>query len=221
VSAPGSPWSDPATETEQVAYAGPPTYAAPGYGWAPPAPPAPYWPAYGPPVPVRPRRPGQVVASAVLAFVQAAVVALSSAYLLVLASTFGLLASEIGGDGEADALVTEAVVLTVVQLLSAVALVVGGIMVLNRRSRASWLTLLVAFAAQLALSLYWVVRLSTIDGFTDDDVLGRAPVLLVGVLFFAAVPAVGLGLLLTGTVRRWAADAGPDAGPAAGAAQAR
>ncbi len=229
MTAPGSPWSDPATETEPVAYAGPPTYAtasapgwtapgwtapgwtAPGYGWAPP--PAPYWPAYGPPAPARPRRPGQVVAAAVLAFVQAAVVALSSAYLLLLASTLGLVSSEFGGSSEAESLVTEAVVLTVVQLLSAIALVVGGIMVLNRRSRASWLTLLVSFAAQLALSLYWVVRLSTLDGFTDDDVLGSAPVLLLGVLFFAAVPAVGLGLLLTGTARRWGTAAEPAAEP--------
>ncbi len=239
MTAPGSPWSDPATETEPAAYAGPPTYAtasaagytapgytapgytapgytapghtAPGYGWSPP--PAPYWPAYGPPAPVRPRRPGQVVASAVLAFVQAAVVALSSAYLLLLASTLGLVSSEFGGSSEAESLVTEAVVLTVVQLLSAIALVVGGVMVLNRRSRASWLTLLVSFAAQLALSLYWVVRLSTLDGFTDD-VLGSAPVLLLGVLFFAAVPAVGLGLLLTGAARRWGAGTEPAAGAA-------
>ncbi|HJX42970.1 MAG TPA: hypothetical protein VJ352_04785 [Geodermatophilus sp.] len=221
MTAPGSPWSDPATGTEPVAYAGPPAYptspppgyAAPGYGWAPQ--PAPYWPAYGPPVPARPRRPGQVVASAVLAFVQAAVVALSSAYLLLLASTFGLLSSELGGDTEAESLVTEAVVLTVLQLLSAIALVVGGVMVLNRRSRPSWLTLLVALAVQLALALYWAVRLSTLDGLTED-VLGPAAVLLVGVLFFAAAPAVGLGLLLTGTARRWATD-----DDAAAAAQSR
>ncbi len=220
MTAPGSPWSDPATETEPSAYAGPPAYptspppgyAPPGYGWAPQ--PAPYWPAYGPPVPARPRRPGQVVASAVLAFVQAAVVALSSAYLLLLASTFGLLSSELGGDTESGSLVTEAVVLTVLQLLSAIALVVGGVMVLNRRSRPSWLTLLVALAVQLALALYWAVRLSTLDGLTED-VLGPAVVLLVGVLFFAAAPAVGLGLLLTGTARRWATD------DAAAAAQSR
>ncbi len=212
---PGSPWADPATETEPVAYTGPPAstappagYPAPGYGWVPPP-----WPAYGPPVPARPRRPGQLVAAAVLAFVQAALVALSSAYLMLLASTFGLLSSEFGGDPEAEALVTEAVVLTVVQLLSAIALVVGGVVVLNRRGRGSWLTLLVSLAVQLALALYWLVRLATLDGFTDDDVLAPAAALVVGVLFFAAVPAVALGLLLTGTARRWATGDGPD-GPA-------
>ena len=214
MTAPGSPWSDPATET--VAYAGPPVSAPPQPGgWPPPGPgwqPAPYWPAYGPPAPARPRRPGQVVAAAVLAFVQAVGVALSSAYLLVLASTFGYLSTEFGGDSETDALIDEAVVLTVVQLLSAVALVVAGILVLNRRARSSWTTLVVAFGVQLALSLYWVVRLSTLDGSTDD-VVGPAAVLVVGVLFFTAAPGVGLGLLLVGAVRRWAAGDGAPARP--------
>ncbi|SHH30813.1 hypothetical protein [Geodermatophilus nigrescens] len=207
---PASPWSDPATETEPVAYAGPPVsapppqpypggWAPPGYGWPPQQ-----WPAYGPPAPARPRRPGQVVAAAVLSFVQAAAVALSSAYLLLLASTFGFLATEFGGDAQADALVTEATVVTVVQLLSAVALVVGGVLVLNRRGRGTWATLVAALGVQLALSLYWVVRLSTLDGFSDD-VVGPAAVLVVGVLFFTAAPAVALGLLLVGPVRRWAA----------------
>ena len=221
MSAPGSPWSDPATETEQVAYAGPPPsappghsaapgygaapgYAPPGYGWPPS--PAPYW-AGQPPfaAPARPRRPGQVVAAAVLAFVQATGVALASAYVLLLASTFGFLATEYGGDEQVDSLVTEASVLSAVQLVSAVALVVGGILVLNRRSRSSWTTLLVAFGVQLALSLYWIVRLTTVDAF--GDAFAPFAVLVVGVLFFAALPAVGLGLLLVGTVRAWATGA--------------
>ncbi|MGY1650388.1 hypothetical protein [Geodermatophilus sp. SYSU D01119] len=211
MTSPASPWSDPTTETEPVAYAGPPAsvpppqpyggWAPPGYGWPQQAPPQ--WAPYGPPGPPRPRRPGQVVAAAVLSFVQAAAVALSSAYLLLLASTFGFLATEFGGDEGTDALVTEAVVVTVVQLLSAVALVVGGVVLLNRRGRGSWTTLVVALGVQLALSLYWVVRLSTLDGFTDD-VVGPAAVLVVGVLFFTAAPAVALGLLLVGAVRRWA-----------------
>ncbi len=215
----GSPWADPRTETEQVAYAGPPTTAAPGlpapgspvpgYGWAPP--PAPYWAVPGPPAPVRPRRPGQLVAAAVLAFVQAALVVVSSAYLLLLASTLGLLSGELGGDAEAGALVTEAVVVTVVQLVSAIALLVGGIVVLNRRGRRSWQTLVAGLAVQLALALYWVVRLTTLDVATGEAV-GPVAVLAVLVLFFAAAPAVGLGLLLTGTVRGWATGSDPAAG---------
>ncbi len=216
----GSPWADPATEAEQVTYAGPPAtaapgypppgYAPPGYGWAPP--PAPYWASYGPPAPARPRRPGQLVAAAVLAFVQAGLVALSSAYLVLLAVAAGALAPEYGTSADDDALVTEAVVLTVVQLLSAIGLVVGGILVLNRRGRGSWLTLVVACGLQLALALYWAVRLSTLDGFTGE-LAGPGAALVAGVLFYAAAPAVALGLLLTGAVRRWAA--GDDAPGAA------
>ncbi|MBM7804741.1 hypothetical protein JOD57_000578 [Geodermatophilus bullaregiensis] len=228
-----SPWSDPAAQADPVAYAGPPVTAPAPYAAAAYPPPGPYtaaayphpgygWPGHGvpvwgPPAPLRPRRPGQVVAAAVLAFVQAGLVAVASAYVLLLASTFGFLATVPGASDadEAGALVTEATVLTVVQLLSAIALVVGGVMVLNRRSRASWLTLVAAVAAQLALALYWLVRLSALGGFLDDTT-GSDPsgVLVVGVLFFAAAPAVGLGLLLVGAVRRWAA--GDDAAPGTG-----
>jgi hypothetical protein len=223
VTAPGNPWADPATTTEAVAYGGPPPttpYAAPpafhpgthpgaAYpGWPVPAQ---YWPAYGPPVPARPRRPGQVVASAVLAFVQAGLVALTSAYVLLLASTLGVVSTGFGGDAEADALVTEGVVVTVVQVLSVVALVVGGILVLNRRSRSSWLTLVVALAVQLVIALYWLVRLSTLGTLTED-VVGSTGLLVAAVLFYVAAPAVALGLLLVGSVRRWAD--GADATPA-------
>jgi hypothetical protein len=223
VTAPGNPWADPATTTEAVAYGGPPPttpYAAPpafhpgthpgaAYpGWPVPAQ---YWPAYGPPVPARPRRPGQVVASAVLAFVQAGLVALTSAYVLLLASTLGVVSTGFGGDAEAAALVTEGIVVTVVQVLSVVALVVGGILVLNRRSRSSWLTLVVALAVQLVIALYWLVRLSTLGTLTED-VVGSTGLLVAAVLFYVAAPAVALGLLLVGSVRRWAD--GADATPA-------
>ncbi|MGY1779464.1 hypothetical protein [Geodermatophilus sp. SYSU D01036] len=223
MSPPGSPWADPAAGTEPVAYAGPPVtapYAAPPpvygpYAPAPGWPAAPYWPAYGPPVPRRPRRPGQVVAAAVLAFVQAAVVALSSAYVLLLASAFGLFASipdhSGGGSDDVSALVTEVTVLSAVQLLSAVLLVVAGVLVLNRRSPGVWSTLLVGFGVQLALAVYWLVRLTSLADLAGSDPTG---VLVVGVLLYAAAPAVGLGLLLAGAVRRWVA--GADAPPAAG-----
>ncbi|MGY1731263.1 hypothetical protein ACI798_07065 [Geodermatophilus sp. SYSU D01045] len=221
MSSPGSPWADPAAGTEPVAYAGPPATAPyvtppPVYGgYAPGWPAAPYWPAYGPPVPQRPRRPGQVVAAAVLAFVQAAVVALSSAYVLLLASTFGVFAAipdaGTGADDDLYGLVTEVTALSAVQLLSAVLLVVAGVLVLNRRSRAVWTTLLAGFGVQLALAVYWLVRLTSLADLAGFEPTG---VLVVGVLFYAAAPAVGLGLLLAGAVRRWAA--GGDAAPSAG-----
>jgi len=155
-----------------------------------------------------------VTTAAVLGFVQAGVVALSSAYVLLLASTLGTLAV-LGGQssGEAESLVTEATVLSVVQLLSAVALVVGGVLLLNRRGRASWTTLLAALGAQLAIALYWAVRLLTLDGLADG-VAGPGPVgvLVVLVLFYAVLPGVGLGLLLVRDARRWADGAGPATG---------
>ena len=94
VSTPPNPWSDPATETEPGApYAGPPPTtpyrSAPG-GW--PGQAAPYaqawpqpWPQPWPP-PARRGRPGQVIGAAVLAFLQAAAVALATAYLQLLGS---------------------------------------------------------------------------------------------------------------------------------------
>ncbi|SFP37513.1 hypothetical protein SAMN05660464_2972 [Geodermatophilus dictyosporus] len=218
-----SPWADPSAPTDPAGYTGPPVtapapyavppaYPPPSHGWAPGYPPA--LPAWGPPAPPRPRRPGQVTTAAVLGFVQAGVVALSSAYVLLLASTLGTLAV-LGGQssGEAESLVTEATVLSVVQLLSAVALVVGGVLVLNRRGRASWATLLGGLGAQLAIALYWAVRLLTLDGLAGG-VSGPGPVgvLVVLVLFYAVLPGVGVGLLLVRDARRWADGAGPATG---------
>ena len=50
MTAPGNPWSDPATQTEQVAPPGPPAYPEPPY-WGAPYWGAPYWgaPYWGPP----------------------------------------------------------------------------------------------------------------------------------------------------------------------------
>jgi hypothetical protein len=208
------PWADPSTRTQPGApYAGPPAtapappwrapYGAPGYG-------APPWPAYGPPwaPPPRNRRPGQVVAAAVLAFVQAGLVALSSAYLFLLASVFTLAVGEPGFPGDAEGLATEATVLAAVQIASVVALVVGGVMALNRRAPASRWTLLAALAVQLVLALYWAVRLLVLV----DDALGADPaaVLLFGAFCFAVAPAVALGLLAGRPARAWFR--GPDAG---------
>ncbi|SDD10494.1 hypothetical protein SAMN05660690_3404 [Geodermatophilus telluris] len=218
-----SPWADPSAP---AGYAGPPVTAPPAF--APPAayaapgwPAGPGWPGYppglspwGPPAPPRPRRPGPVTTAAVLGFVQAGVVALSSAYVLLLASTLGTLAVLGGESGsEAESLVTEATVLCVVQLVSAAALVVGGVLALTRHGRVPRGTLLAALGAQLAIALYWAVRLLTLDGLTDG-VSGPGPVavLLVLVLFYAVLPGVGVGLLLARDARRWFDGAGPAAG---------
>ncbi|SFL18204.1 hypothetical protein [Geodermatophilus ruber] len=217
MSGPVDPWSDPAGGTGAGApYAGPPVTApasswgtpAP-YGWPPASPygAAPYgWPPAGPygmPWPPQggPRLPGQVIAAAVLAFVQAGVVALTSAYVFLLASVFTLAAAEPGFPGDGEALATEASVLAALQVVSVIVLVAGGILALNRRSPGARRTLLAALGAQVALALYWAVRLLALA----EGAVGSNPsaVLLFAVFCFAAAPAVGLGLLVGRPAREW------------------
>ncbi|MGY1603752.1 hypothetical protein [Geodermatophilus sp. SYSU D00815] len=205
------PWADPHTPTEPGApYAGPPSTAP----WtAPPAPP-PYgypqpWAGYPPgypqpwaPVPQGPRRPGQVIAAAVLAFVQGGLVLLSSVYVVFLASFVGIAADlDDVAPGEVSGLATEGTVLGFVQVASAVLLVVAGVMALNSRRRPAHVVLVVSFAVQLALCVYWAVRLTSFG----SDVVGEDPttVFLAFVLLFAAGPAVGLGLVLLGAGKAW------------------
>jgi hypothetical protein len=209
VTAPRNPWSDPATETEPGApYAGPPPttpyWTAPG-AWPPPVPPyGAAWPPPWPPVPSRPQRPGQVVGAAVLAFVQAAGVALATAYVQLLGTVFSMAAGQPGLPADGAALAAEAGVLAVVQLVSVVVLVAGGILALTRRGALARWTLVVAPALQLALAAYWAVRLLTAFG-------SGSGVLLALVVCFAAGPAVGLGLAVGRPARAWFAGS-PDGG---------
>ena len=219
MSVPRDPWADPATPTQPGApYAGPPPTAPPGWppGYGAPPPGAPYggwpppWPGWGwPPPPQRPRRPGQVVAAAVLAFVQAALVLFASLYVYMFASVAGLAAAE-GGTGlpvGGQDLAREGRVLALLQVLSVIALVVGGILALSRASRGAWITLLAALGVQVLLALYWAVRLADLADAVPGS--GGGGVLIGFTLFFAAVPLTGLGLLVAGPGRRWFTD-GPD-----------
>jgi hypothetical protein len=177
----------------------------PGYGYPPAA-------GYGPqgwaPPPQAPRRPGQVITSAVLAFVQALFVLLASLYLWFFASVAEIAVAEAAADAGAtyssstvEALATEGTVLAVIQLVSAVFLVGAGIVALTRRTRVAWLLLLAAHAVQIALALYW--------GFRLLDVMGNIPgagseeAFAAFAVFFAAAPLVGAGLLAAGAGRRW------------------
>jgi hypothetical protein len=210
------PWADPATPTQPGGpYTGPPPTApqpwtpaptpyagGPGYGWPPGYsghPPAWGWP------PPRPRKPGQVIGAAVLAFVQAAVALIGTLYTYMLSALAGLSVDQ-GGFAGLAGLASEGTTLAVVQLLSVVPLVAGGILVLNRRSRAAWLTLAVALVVQVLIALYWTLRLSGAigDGFDAD-----AGPLAWFTIFFAAAPLVGLGLLFSGAARRWFAEPPP------------
>jgi lysylphosphatidylglycerol synthetase-like protein (DUF2156 family) len=200
------PWADPGSPT----YAGPPAtdpppsmpppqYGYPGapYGYAPYGYPAP-WPPGGP------RRPGQVIAAAVLAFVQAALVMVSSLYVVLFSSLIDIAGQADPASAppaEVANLATEGTVLGIVQVASAVLLIVGGVLALNSRRRRALVLLVVAFAVQVLLCVYWAVRLSVIA----SDIPGSDPigVFLAFTLVFLAGPAVGLGLALLGGGRRW------------------
>jgi hypothetical protein len=205
----GDPWADPASPT----YAGPPAtdpppapqpppYGYPGYGY-PGYPPYAYPPAW-PPAPAGPRRPGQVIAAAVLAFVQAAFVLVSSIYVVLFSSLIDIAADADPASAppaEVAQLATEGTVVGIVQVVSAVLLIVAGVLALNSRRRRSLVVLVVAFAVQVLLCVYWAVRLSVIAA----DIPGSNPTgaFLAFTLVFFAGPAVGLGLILLGSGRRW------------------
>jgi hypothetical protein len=217
----GNPWADPATPTEPGApYGGPPPTAPPApppygshgypapYGYPQPygAPPYEPWPPGAQPAWAAPgpRRAGPVVGAAVLAFVQAGLVLLASLYVWFFASVAGFAVSGGRAGYSSDtirAMAAEGPTLALVQLLSAVALVVTGILAVNRRTPAVRMGLIAAHAAQLVLAVYWMFRLSTLLGDLTGGTSGGRFVTLT--LFFAVAPAVGLGLLLAGPGRRW------------------
>jgi hypothetical protein len=139
----------------------------------------------------------------VLAFVQAALVLAASLYVSIL----GVAASALSEQdpslraGEAHALGTEAVVVAIVQVASAIALIVGGVMVLNSRRRPAVIVLVAGLAVQVLLSSYWAVRIVAVFG----DIPGPDPTGTVRAFAaaFAAGPLVGLGLLAFGPARAW------------------
>jgi hypothetical protein len=202
----GNPWADPGSPA--TPYAGPPSTEPPPYGYATPGYGTPYPPPYGYPppwpVPSAPRRPGQVVAAAVLAFVQAAVVVVSSLYVVLFSSLIDLARDADPSSAPPAAvagLAREGTVLGIVQVVSAVLLIVGGVLALNSRRPRALVALVVAFGVQVLLCIYWAVRLSMI--VSDIPGAGSTGAFLAFTLVFLAGPAVGLGLVLLGPGRRW------------------
>ena len=206
----GSPWADPATQTQPGSpYLGPPpTMPAPyqPYGY-----PAPYgYPGYGHPGPWgpvptrRPQRPGSVITSAVLAFVQAGIVLIASLYVWFFASVIDVLAEDnpaVFGSSRMESLATEVTVLAIIQLVSVVLLIVAGIRVLTARTGAAWLLAVAAHAVQIVLAVYWAVRLvALMNEAPGADATGT---LAAVTIVFAAAPVVGLGMVVAGSGRRW------------------
>jgi hypothetical protein len=231
---PGQPYSGPPSTPPHAPY-GYPGYgpAQPGYGYPPGQPyygyppgqpygygspygypaapygaPGAWWPVPAPP----PRRPGQVITSAVLAFVQAGLVVFASLYVWLFASLLDLAAQSPGFPGAADGIGAEGTVLAIVQFVSAAFLIAAGIRALSRRTRGAWVLLLVALGVQVVLAVYWGFRLSDFFGsMPGPDPSG----VVVGLsLLFAAAPVVGIGLVAAGAGRRWFE---PDAAPSGGA----
>jgi len=187
---PPAPYGDPYGQPYGTPYGPPP------YGYAYGHPPHGYWPT-----PPAPRRPGQVVTAAVLAFVQAGLVLLASGYVFLLAAAVDF-AGTAGSAVSADGLATEGRVVASVQLVSAVLLIVAGVRLLGPRGRRrAWALGLAAFLLQVALSLYWAFRIAALL----DDVPGPNPSgpFVSFALFFAVGPLVALGMLLFGPGRGW------------------
>jgi len=179
------------------------TYGPPRYGPPPSGRPAyvPY--TYPPPWggPRGPRRPGQVTAAAVLAFVQAGLVLFATLYLWLMVSIGRLARLNTYGLRGAGPLVAEGTVLAVVQGISVVALVVAGILALGRRSRLAWGAVLGASVAQVALAGYWAGRLpALLSGLPSGAPGGTFAVVAV---VFAAAPLVTVGLVLFPPGRTW------------------
>jgi hypothetical protein len=192
----------------------PPPYGAPApYGYpAQYGAPAPYgYPAqygypgpWGPVPPRGPQRPGQVITSAVLSFVQAGVVLIASLYVWFFASVIDVLGQDnpaVYGSSRMNGLATEVTVLAAIQLVSVVLLVVAGIRALSARTRMAWLLSVGAHAVQIVLAVYWAVRLITLmNEVPGPDAQGA---LAAVTIFFGAAPVVGLGMVLAGPGRRW------------------
>lgn len=182
---------------EQGGYAAPPGYPAPGYGPVPQPPPgyppntgypAPYgYPPYGYPMPRGPIRPGGATASAVLMFIQAAVVLVSTFYVLFFASLAGS-ASSAGVSG-ADSYETEFTVIGILQLVSVGLLIFAGVQLLGGNSRT--LTI-VACGIQLVFVVYWMIRIGTLPEFDLDG----STFFFVVPLMYAVLPLVALPLAL-------------------------
>lgn len=167
--------------TPPPAYGGypPAAYGTP-YG-QPPYPVAQYGAPYG--APTGPQRPGAALAAAVLSYIQAGIVLVCSFFVLA-----------------AGTALTELLLIGIVQLISVGLLIFGAVQITSGSSR---LMTLIGNGVQLALVLYYLIRISTLGGELEGADTEGAVVIP---LFFAVMPAVALGLALNGAVTRFIAE---------------
>jgi hypothetical protein len=129
-----------------------------------------------------------VVTAAVLAFVSAGFVALGTVYAMVFSALLAVVDGPAAGLGPWIALVQLAVV---------GALVTAGVQELRGRPRWLW----GAAAAQVALSIYWVVVLGNVTAVPVSDAALSVPVA------FAALALAAGGCTVLPPARSWAARA--------------
>jgi hypothetical protein len=156
----------------------PPPWGPPPYGYPPPG--------WGPHPVQGPQRPGSVIAAAVVAFSSTLLVLVGTVYAMAFSALLSLARRPDAGIG---------IWVTLVQLVLAALLVVGGLRALSGDRR--WL--LTAAAAQLAMSLYWVAVLDDLAATTFNESVVVLP------LLYGALAVVAGGLLLLPDARAWTA----------------
>ena len=125
-------------------------------------------------------RPGGVTAAAVLAFVQAGITAIPGVMAVAGSANVG------GGDGEGWAS-------TIAILVGVALLIVGGVQLMGGKNRN---ILLIACGLELLISLYFIIRIGTIDSQGVEAVDYGKGVIIGFAVFFAIMPVISLVLSL-------------------------
>jgi hypothetical protein len=137
-------------------------------------------------------RPGTATAAAVLAFVQAGITAIPG---------FIQLFAAIGATDDLDTgAVAEGLAVSVVILIGFALLIAGGVQLMGGKSR----TLLVAGSAlQLAICVYYVIRIALVDSEGVDAIDAGKGVLIGFAIFFAIMPTISLILSVGATTSQF------------------
>lgn len=164
--------------------------------------PAGYSAPYGYPMQRGPIRPGGATAAAVLMFIHAGIVLISTFYVLFFASFAG----GVNSSGLAEnSLETEWTVIGILQLVSVGLLLFAGIQLLTGGANGRILSL-IACGIQLALVIYWMIRIGNLAEFNGDG----TRFFFVVPLMYAVLPLVALPISLGKPVTEYiAAKSGP------------
>jgi hypothetical protein len=150
-----------------------------GFGGMPPAP-AEY--SSGPVA-----RPGSATAAAVLAFVQAGITAVPGVLALIGASNLG------GGNAEGW--------ISTIAIIAGVALlIVGGVQLMGGKSRN---LLVAACALEIAISLYFIIRIAAVDSGGDENISYGKGVIIGFAVFFAIMPIISIILSMGSSTTQW------------------